>query len=73
MIRATMFRHDAAEGREILRLRVRARLIGQIGRLHDHVRLVIAEAAIDRADDGELVEDGVNSQGSASVAPAIKR
>jgi hypothetical protein len=56
MIRAAMLRHDASKGGKMLRLRVRARLIGQIRGLHDHVRLVIAEAAIDGADERELVE-----------------
>ena len=56
MIRTAMFRYNRTKGRVILRFRVRARLVGQIRGLHDHVRFMIAEAAIDGSNEGELVE-----------------
>jgi hypothetical protein len=47
---------DCADGRILFRLRILAGLSGSIGRLKDFVGLVVAEAAIDRADQREAVE-----------------
>ena len=54
-IRGASARHDGREARIHLRLGVRAWLSADVGGLHHHVRLVIAAAAVHRADDGEAV------------------
>ena len=50
-----MLGDDGREARIHLRLGIGARLGEDVGGLHHHVRLVIAAAAVHRADDGELV------------------
>ena len=56
--RPAMLGHDRGDGREVFGLLIDARLGGQVGRLKDLVRLVVAKRGIHRADDGQLVHQG---------------
>ena len=55
MVRAAEFRDERTDGWVEPALRIGARLGGTVRGLHDHVRLVITLAAIDRANDRIII------------------